>query len=845
MAARKPHRSESEGPPDGGAGSPPIFVCDASAEAERLMTTLRNRGHLTVDVPIGMLPSRVRYEMPSLVVCDADAHEALRRVLEMHEVASTKVKLLFVGHDDGALRHEPDFRRLATATLTRPLNLAATADLIESIVGRPIAKTSSNKSASRRKRAPVLVASARKPYRSDVDAPPGSGTPSSGGPTSGAPGSGPLSGAPSSLAPGSIGPSSGRPREAPDPQWAGPASSFFGDPQSSAGPLVADTNPGGPPSSIPPSSGDARLSPETRALLEEGRRRVASHPIQPARPTRLPASSEERGMPQAALLEALQRPLDDDDPGSIDPASLARPPSDPSEIRRPDSVSFDSLSPLPAQEQVTNVGARPADAPRSRSSTPERSSEPEPLSETPAPEGTSLEAPWPSLPTLDSQGPAGSTHATVAPPRLRSEQPPDDQTNPGGRPPTNRPAPTSDHLRELQESSLVLDEAPPLDDLSDLLPPDSPMPAMRGPLYRERESVGTRARPVDGPPIKGPPIAVLGQAIRERRTCSLAQEYGGGLRRVLLKDGDVLTATSSRDDETLPHFLQARGDLPADALPTLGPPAHFGRHAGAALIARGLLRQEDLWPVLRGHAEWLLGRVLSAPAAIVVEPEIPVRARDEPAVFGGAAGAEVFLEVLRRVVEPQLAFRALGSGHLKLGIGKNRALLPECGLTPALEQRVLAAAETDLALVRDRDPALLPILLGLHELEIISSGRDSARSSERNKELDARSAELDDEAFALRVAARRALVDEGDYFTILGIPRSATTHEVHRAREALFREFAPEQLPARAAHLQGDVAAILEVVAEAHDILKDEVKRERYRRALDDAPRDVAGSSRR
>ncbi len=173
MAARKPHRSESEGPPDGGAGSPPIFVCDASAEAERLMTTLRNRGHPTVDVPIGMLPSRVRYGTPALVVCDADAHEALRRVLEMHELSTSKVKLLFVGHDDGALRHEPEFRRLATATLTRPLNLAATADLVESIVGRPAAKTT-NKGPQRRKRAPVLVASARKPYRSDVDALPGS-----------------------------------------------------------------------------------------------------------------------------------------------------------------------------------------------------------------------------------------------------------------------------------------------------------------------------------------------------------------------------------------------------------------------------------------------------------------------------------------------------------------------------------------------------------------------------------------------------------------------------------------------------------------------------------------------
>jgi len=781
------------------------------------MTTLRNRGHPTVDVPIGMLPSRVRYETPTLVVCDADAHEALRRVIEMAETTSSKVKLLFVGHDDGALRHEPEFRRLATATLTRPLNLAATADLVESIVGRPATKAVS-KGSSRRKRAPVLVASARKPYRSDVDSPASTS-----------------------------GPSSGRLREAPDPQWAPPPSvapsSVEGMPSI---PFNPDTNPGGPPSSIPPSSGDSRLSPETRALLEEGRRRVASHPVQPARPTRLPLQSEERGVPQAALLEALQRPLDDDEPGSAEPPSLERPLSEPSGLVRRETSEHDSVPSLPLQEQTTSGGPRRDEL---RASSLQSSHDHDPPSETPGPQalGTPIEPHWHTAGEVDSQGPVGSDRATVAPPRLRTEQPPDDQTNPGGRPPTQRPgpAPGSDRMRELSEPSLAADDLP-LDDLSDLLPPDSPAPRTHMPSVRERgyDSLTAKARPSEQAPNKGPPISVLGQAIRGRLTGSLAQEYGGGIRRVLLKDGDVLTATSSRDDETLPHFLHTRGDLPTEALTTLGQPAHFGRHAGAALIARGLLRQEDLWPVLRGHAEWLLGRILSAPAAAVVEPEIPVRVRDEPAVFGGAAGAEVFLEVLRRVIEPNVAFRALGGGRLRLGLGSNVGLLPECGLGPTLEQKVLAAAEADLTVVQEREPALLPILLGLHELEIVSTGRSPVRAGERAKEVDARSAELDDDAFALRVAARRALVDEGDYFNILGVPRSATTHEVNRARETLFREFSPESLPARAEHLKGDVAAILEIVAEAHEILKDDVRRERYRRALDDPPHYSASSRR-
>jgi hypothetical protein len=825
LAARKPPRPNSDGAPDGGAGSPPIFVCDASAEAERLMTTLRNRGHLTVDVPIGMLPSRVRYETPALVVCDADAHEALRRVLEMIETTNSKVKLLFVGHDDGALRHEPEFRRLATATLTRPLNLGATADLIESIVGRPPTRQPSKVSSNtRRKRAPILVASARKPYRSDVDSLPVSG-----------------------------GPSSSRFREAPDPQWAAPAPSsgspIIGEPLTSSVPYVPDTNPGGSTSSIPPSSGDARLSPETRALLEEGRRRVASHPVQPARPTRLPTDGQERGVPQAALLEALQRPLDNDEPVSVGPASAESAHSSPSAAGKPESAEIDSSLPLPLEEQSTKGGPR-----REEPFPPRSDAAPQAVvevhAETPSPhQGTPIDPHWGSNNEGESPVPAGSDRATVAPPRLRSEQPPDDQTNPGGRPPTNRPSPTSDLARDLSEPILALSDTPPLDDLSDLLPPDSPAPITRTPLGRPRpsESVGTKSPLFDPPDAgsKAPPISALGRAIRERRSCSLAQEHGGGLRRVLLKDGDVLTATSSRDDETLPHFLQARGDLPIDALSALGQPAHFGRHAGAALIARGLLRQEDLWPVLRGHAEWLLGRVLCAPAYVVLEPEIPVRSRDEPAVFGGAAGAEVFVEVLRRVIHPDVAFRALGSGTLKLGLGSNQGLLSECGLSPELAQRALAAIDEDLPLIRTRDPLLLPILLGLRELGIVSMGMPRLATDQHTEHVASRSVELDEDAFALRVAARRALVDEGDYFTVLGVARGATTHEVDRAKEALFREFEPSSLPARSDHLKGDIAAILELVAEAHEILRDEVRRERYRRALDEGPMQAATSSRR
>ena len=68
--------------------------------------------------------------------------------------------------------------------------------------------------------------------------------------------------------------------------------------------------------------------------------------------------------------------------------------------------------------------------------------------------------------------------------------------------------------------------------------------------------------------------------------------------------------------------------------------------------------------------------------------------------------------------------------------------------------------------------------------------------------------------------------------------RDATSYDVKRAYTALRREFEPERvLSAKTADLREDVDLILEVLEEAYDILSDQVRRERYRRALEAAPR--------
>jgi hypothetical protein len=102
------------------------------------------------------------------------------------------------------------------------------------------------------------------------------------------------------------------------------------------------------------------------------------------------------------------------------------------------------------------------------------------------------------------------------------------------------------------------------------------------------------------------------------------------------------------------------------------------------------------------------------------------------------------------------------------------------------------------------------------------------------EELSEESAKIDDMALRQRILQRLALVTESDYFTLLGVPRRATGNDVESAYGRLKGEFARERiLTPTTADLSDDVDTIHEVLDEAYEILSDQVRRERYRSALD------------
>jgi hypothetical protein len=146
----------------------------------------------------------------------------------------------------------------------------------------------------------------------------------------------------------------------------------------------------------------------------------------------------------------------------------------------------------------------------------------------------------------------------------------------------------------------------------------------------------------------------------------------------------------------------------------------------------------------------------------------------------------------------------------------------------SLEELLLRAGGDDFATV----------VWSLVELGVLKAGASAARARPEPVSKPAEWDPLDADAVRARVAARVSLVEEGDYFALLGVARDATNYDLRRAYTALRKSFDPGAvLTAATVDLKDDVDSILEVLEEAYDVLRDPVRRERYRRALEAAPR--------
>lgn len=564
----------------------------------------------------------------------------------------------------------------------------------------------------------------------------------------------------------------------------------------------------------PPEAGQgvehSAVSPELRNLLAEAERRVQAQARVENETAKSGLSVDElsAGLPPD-VWDALSGPLDDE--LDADPELDVHLDDSPSSLpRAPDSHPLSSEAPGPEATL----------RPRSYERTPPGETDPnevtsalpaveEPDSDggTPGPVTPAAEAPEPVNATL-RRGASFQTRST-APTLAFSEAPPS----------TARTVlePTPGHLDR------------PLEYVSDdtVEPPPAAPPEAKSSRLELPESLSHDAA-----------ARVIGAAVRRRLSGCLSFEVDEGLRRCVLRDGDLVIAASAVHGESLVAFLSLRGDLRADTASQIEHRVPvFGRHAGAALIARGLLEQEQLWPVLRAHSEWILARLLTVERGSVrLEDPVPERLAAEPTVFGGSTGAEVVVEVVQRIIPPERAIALLGGDTSRMTAGEAPTLASECALSERMKQLVQYSQQHVLEQLQREasDEPTLPCVL--YALTVLGVLRPQLSRSTPPPEP-ATPDRFDDDALRAHVRARRALVDEGDYFTLLGVPRGATGYDIRRSYLALRRQFDPARaLRPATLDLEEDIFVITEVLEEAYEILRDQSRRERYRRAIEALP---------
>lgn len=832
-----------------------VLISDTSADGERIVAELRERGLTVITAPLALLEARVLGEAPQVVIIDVDqpgAFEAIERMLEFSPGAAAT--LICLGNPHRAA----EIRALGAAMYTfhRPVD-------IEAVVARVLAHTD-----------PGLYA--RRTQESLAPSPPSS-----------------------------------RPDTAPPPTHDSetPEPSEFSinqDPFDLSLIIPSIEDPIATTAML-----STELSPELEQLMLAADRRVGTQ----VHASTLPPPDEDGMLLSPEMLAVLDEPLEMDDeeartgsdgsnrtPGQApllsrmtgnEPqagAVVRSPLSDPAEVApsgdvesmhgargsgRQGQISSGSYSsPAHSRErtmedapsttadqlpslQITVVPSRAASSLKITDTSHELSSRPQ---------ARPARAPLPGMSQPVSSGnrlplSSGASSRPLVSGSVGSLSSAEMPTPPPRR---IQPAPLPNlplaEVGRLQSSSQVTSATRIDPSRSVRAAPTYPELPYRPPPAPPREASPTpRARPAPEParsPQPAPPAApapprappppipaalgegdaaiALAHAIAGRATGSLAFKVDSGVRRIVLQDGDIMIAASSAEDETLLAFLTARGEIERDIGARFSgklPP--FGRHAGAALIAHGHLGQDDLWPVLRAHAEWIIGRAMLAPSGTCeLEPEPPGRLKAEPNVFGGATGAEVFVETLKRVMAPDVAMRRIGGSTARLSDGPRPALLGECALRRGEEDLLRSSQSRTVGeLVEASEPEIVTVIYALACLGVVELLAPAAPEGEKEPVgVDP----LDEEAVRQRIRARLALVEDGDYFSLLGIARGATSYEIRRAYLELRRAFEPTRLlTAAMADMLDDVRLVIEVLDEAYEILREPHRRARYRKAIE------------
>jgi hypothetical protein len=373
-------------------------------------------------------------------------------------------------------------------------------------------------------------------------------------------------------------------------------------------------------------------------------------------------------------------------------------------------------------------------------------------------------------------------------------------------------------------------------------------------------AAGAPAPVESGKIAAGDVAAQLGRLYLRRLTGRLVLRRDAVEKVIYFDRGAPILGTSSDPQDRMGEMLVRQGRLtPAQLERASEGLPRAERRLGAVLVEMGFIKPTELAVIVRRHFEEIIH---SAFAWEDGEWSLGPGKPDQEIVLLDEHPAAIVLAGIRRKYGVARLSRCLG-GHKQVFRRANAQaegaadLLPRMAMTEE-ERTVVDLFDGTRSLddVRGKAHVREEVVLGiawalsvLGQLDRVEPRASAAYeeavarvktngAAKRPPELDRR---LEAEAVRTRVLARHALVEEGDYFEVLSLPRGASVDDVKKAHETLMRELEPTSLdPAVATELGAQLRAIRVVLDEALRVLGEPRMRERYERHLPQAAEHAA-----
>jgi hypothetical protein len=307
-----------------------------------------------------------------------------------------------------------------------------------------------------------------------------------------------------------------------------------------------------------------------------------------------------------------------------------------------------------------------------------------------------------------------------------------------------------------------------------------------------------------------------------------------GVEKVIYFDqGRPVFASSTQVHDRMGELLVREGKITAaqyERCQTAG--AESGRRMGEILVDFGYLKRRELLPAVRRHVEDIIYSTFGwdRGAYQIIHEDTASAER----IRLSRHPASLILEGVRRKLDRSSLERLIGSPSTVIDVPDRERLggLINLGDLAPEERGALAAfdGQADLATVARVAGVdvtdVLPLAWGLCVLGLATARRTDTEIPDESSAL---VGETDLAIDRERVRARWALVDEADYFALLGVRRDATAFEIRRAYQAARRDFAPDGFPADLRReLAQELDDIAHVLDEAFRVLRDDRLRITY-----------------